>query len=76
MPDRDSFEAADYVGSSYEDAKARAEAAGWRVRKIGPRGTYTLEFRPDRLNLHVGPSPDDDTGDDTGDDTVVDASLG
>jgi hypothetical protein len=69
VPDRDSFDAADYVGSSYQDARARAEAAGWQVRRIDPDGVYTLEYRPDRLNLRVDPA--DDRGE-----TVVDASLG
>ena len=67
MPDRDSFDPADYVGASYEDARARAEAAGWQVRKMVPNGVYTLEFRPDRLNLLVDPDHDE---------TVADASLG
>jgi hypothetical protein len=76
VPDRGSFDAADYVGSSYEDARARAEAAGWQVRKIGPDGVYTLDFRLDRLNLRVGPVDGPDDGPDDRGATVIDASLG
>jgi hypothetical protein len=44
------------VGRSYSEAVAEEarQAAGARiVRKIEPGGAYTMELRPDRLNLEV-----------------------
>ena len=44
------------VGRPYTDAaaeKARVAAGAERVRKLAPELVYTMEFRPDRLNLRV-----------------------
>jgi hypothetical protein len=64
VPDAGSFTATDYVGTGVDEARSRAEAAGWTVRVIAANGVYTLDFRPDRVNLVVE------------DGTVTDATLG
>ena len=53
-PDPESFDASLYMGRRFEDARARAEADGWRVRKLTPaQAAYPLEYRADRVNLLV-----------------------
>lgn len=53
MPDEASFDLADYVGLPCEEARALAEARGWRVRRLTRDMVVTLEFRPGRMNLYV-----------------------
>jgi len=43
----------EYEGLGLQDAKARAEAEGRTFRVIAPHSGVTLDYRLDRLNLHV-----------------------
>jgi hypothetical protein len=49
--------AAHYIlGETYSDTlarRARRRARAREVRKIEPGGVYTMDFRPDRLNIEV-----------------------
>jgi hypothetical protein len=65
MPARKAMDPGRYVCLRYDEASDRAVRDGWHVRKREPDGVYTMEYRPDRLNLDV-----DDT------DRVVQASIG
>ena len=42
-----------YEGLPYDDAAEVAVGDGWHVRRREPGGVYTMEYRPDRLNLDV-----------------------
>lgn len=65
MPDDGSVDESRYQGLAYDEAADLAAGEGWHVRKREPGGVYTMEYRPDRLNLDV-----DDAG------VVVHASVG
>jgi hypothetical protein len=43
----------DYVGLPYDQACAKAQAAGWRVRRLRPDRRYTTEYLAGRLSLSV-----------------------
>jgi hypothetical protein len=43
----------DYVGLPYEQAREKAAAAGWRVRRLRPDRRYTTEYVSGRLSLSV-----------------------
>jgi haloacetate dehalogenase len=51
--DPSSFDAADYAGLSFDEAKVLATGAGWDVRRLTADMVITLEFRHGRLNLTV-----------------------
>ncbi|WP_163648188.1 I78 family peptidase inhibitor [Modicisalibacter sp. 'Wilcox'] len=47
---------ADWTGRDYRDAmttRARERSGAERVRVIRPGQGYTMDYRPDRLNLHL-----------------------
>jgi len=44
---------ADYDGLDLEAAQALAAKQGRTVRVLGPDTIMTMDWRPDRLNLHV-----------------------
>lgn len=43
----------DFVGLPLAAAVAKAESEGRAVRVLRPGSVVTLDFRPDRLNLHL-----------------------
>lgn len=42
-------------GLPVDEAAARVRAAGLTPRQLAPDAVVTLEFRPDRVDLHCGP---------------------
>ena len=42
-----------YRGLAWPQAEARARAEGRPVRVLRPGSVVTLDFRPDRLNIHL-----------------------
>lgn len=63
MPDQ--FHSQEYVGLTYEAARALAVKMGWNPRRLTPDMVISAEYQAGRLNLLVGE-----------DDVVIDASLG
>jgi hypothetical protein len=49
---------ADFTGLSLAAALEKAEAEGRPVRVLHPWSDVTLDFRPDRLNLHLDAAGD------------------
>ncbi len=60
-----SFSREDYLGLVAGEAEELARAQGWTVRRLRPGQMATMDFRDDRVNLHVDES-----------DIVTDATLG